>query len=435
MTLKRLMLSGVAALSILGSSAFAADNSGAVNIATDGTGDYLVFPYYAATTAGNWKTNIRVVNTNPTQSIVAKVVIREWKTSAEKLDFPIYLTPGDVWEATLETDSNGNVVLVCNDDSMIVKGVPASVTPQRVPLFPAEGLQDNHYGYIEVFGVGQIAASAVPDMDNDGNTWALNRPQDKDDLYAYYKATLNNGVNPGNIWSGVDTTSMYGQEILFAKNQYGNLAMTLPATALEGVTGSKANTKRVIAADTKAGNVIIPDAGQTVTGVLLKVSEALRKTHLYATYYDNGQGGVADTVLLLTQPMKKYLHPTTPLNNSPIGYSFDNSKDGDASTVSLMDYYLKYSTVARDMEEHTNIQTTEFSGGKQIVRTCNTEICIWDVASYTGSFTNGYVDFDLTGNKTWFNKRKGIHGIPTLMTAKNVSGTNVTNVIKPAYSK
>jgi len=434
MNLKKLMLSGVAALSIMGTSAFAANNN-ATAIACDGTGDYLVFPYYAATQQGAWKTSIRVVNTNPTQSIVAKVVIREWKTSAEKLDFPIYLTPGDVWEATLETDANGNVILVCNDDSMIVKGVPASVSPQRVPLFPAEGLQDNHFGYVEVFGVAQINASAVPDLDNDGHTWAPNKPQDKDDLYAYFKQTLNGNNNPNNDWTGVDTNSMYGQEILFAKNQYGNLAMTLPATALEGVTGSQANTNVIIAADTTPNNVIIPDAGMTVNGVLLNVSEALRKTHLYATYYDNGQNGVAETVLLLTQPMKKYLHPTTPLNASPIGYSFNNSKDGDPLTVTLMDYYFKYSTIARDMKEHTNIQTNEFSGGKPIIRTCNTEICIWDVASYTGAFTNGYVDFDLSGNRTWVNDRQGIHGIPTLMTAKNVSGTTVTNIVTPAYRK
>ena len=425
MTLKKLMLSGVAALSILGASAFAADNSGAVKIATDGTGDYLVFPYYAAVTQGDWKTNIRVVNTNPTKSIVAKVVIREWKTCAEKLDFPIYLSPGDVWEATLETDANGNVVLVSNDDSMIVDGVPASVTAQKVPLFPAEGVQDNHYGYVEVFGVGEIAASAVPDMDNDGNTWSLNSPEDKDDLYAYYLSTLHAGQNPNNVWEGVDTSSLYGQEILFAKNQYGNLAMTLSATAFEGVTGSEANAQRIIAVDTTPSNVIIPDAGQQVEDIVVKLSEALRKTHLYATYYDNGQNGVAETILLLTQTTKHMIS-----NPADIGYSAST-----ATPASMMDYYFKYNTVARDTKEHTNIQKTEFSGGQPVIHTCNTEICFWNVANYTGSFTNGYVDFDLSNNRAWVNQEKGVAGIPVLMTAKNISGSNVTNIVTPAYSK
>jgi len=429
MTLKKLILSSVAALSLIGTSVYAADNSKGTAIATDGTGDYLVFPYYAA--VGSWKTNIRVVNSNPTDAIVAKVVIREWKTSAEKLDFPIYLTPGDVWEATL-TLENGKVVLKCNDDSMIVKGTPASVNPVSVALFPEEGAQDNHYGYVEVFGVGQISAGAVQDMDNDGITWGgVGKPLDKDDLYAYYKSTLHAGNNPGDVWKGVDTDSLYGQEILFAKNQYGNLAMTLAATALEGVTGKNANAQQIIAADTTPDNVIIPDAGTTLNKVLGNVAEALRKKHVYATYYDNGGNGVAETALILTQPMKKYLYPA---GLSAIGYNYKDA-DGNAATKSPLDYYFKYSTVARDMKEHTNIEVNEFSGGKPVIHTCNTEICMFDAANYTGSFTNGYVDFDLSGNKIWANKQSGIHAIPVLMTAKNVEGTNVTNVITPAYKK
>lgn len=439
MTLKKMMLSGVAALSILSTGALAANNANGTKIATDGTGDYLVFPVYFATTSG-WKTNLRVVNTNPARAIVAKVVIREYKTSAEKLDFPIYLTPGDVWEATLETDTNGNVVLKCNDDSMVINGKPANIAPVTKPLYAPVGLENNNIGYVEIFGIGEIDPSNVPDLDGDGNTWkGVGTPEDKEDLYLYYKQTLNGNTNPNGDWSGVDSSSLYGQEVLFGKNQYGSLAMTIPATALEGVTGSEANINPIIGVDTTKDQVIIPDAGQTVDGVVLNIAEALRKTHVYTTYYDDGQGGVAETKLFFTQPMKKYLHPTAPLNASPIGYSFDNAKDGNAAAVSLMDYYFTYSTTPRDMEEHAPVpEQNEFSGGHYTppAKTCNTEICIWDVASKTGAFTNGYVDFDLSGNKQWYDQETfGIHGIPTLMTAKNVSGVIVTNAIKPAYSK
>ena len=433
MSLKKLVVSSVAALSILGSTAFAANNAAGAKLAADGTGDYLVFPVYFATTSG-WKTNLRVVNTNPTKAIVAKVIIREYKTCAEKLDFPIYLSPGDVWEASLKTDENGNVVLVCNDDSMIVKGKPANIQPVTKALFEAGELEDNHIGYVEIAGVGEINAAAIPDVDDDGNTWkGVGTPLDKDDLYRYYKSTLNGNGNPNNDWTGVDTDSLYGQEVLFAKNQYGNLAMTLTATALEGVTGSKANTNVIIGKETTKANIIIPDTGTTVDNVVVSVAEALRKTHIYATYYDDGQGGVAETKLFFTQPMKHYF-PATP-SPSVIGYSFDNTLDGK-KTVSMLDYYLVYNTTPRDMEEHSPKKPeTEFSGGKFVptVKSCNTEICIWDIAKYT-DYTNGYVDFDLSSN-VWSNNKKGIAGIPVLMTAKNVSGKNITNAIEPAYSK
>ena len=100
MNLKKVLLSSVAAVTLTSVAAMAAANV-STTIGQDGTGDYLVFPMYAADDNGNWSTNIKVVNTNTTHAVIGKVVFREWKGSVEKVDFPIFLSPGDVWEGTV----------------------------------------------------------------------------------------------------------------------------------------------------------------------------------------------------------------------------------------------------------------------------------------------------------------------------------------------
>src|SRR6185436_11710386 len=63
----------------------------------DGTGQVLIYPYYTVnSTGGNaFNTYISVTNTT-TVAKVTKVRFREGKTSAEVLDFNLYLSPNDV---------------------------------------------------------------------------------------------------------------------------------------------------------------------------------------------------------------------------------------------------------------------------------------------------------------------------------------------------
>ncbi len=85
-----------------------------VYVAANGVGDALVFPAYIV--GGTFKTNIRVINTSNTYSVVAKVVFREGFSCCETRDFFIYLSPNDVWEAEI-IDKNGKVTIVSDDDS------------------------------------------------------------------------------------------------------------------------------------------------------------------------------------------------------------------------------------------------------------------------------------------------------------------------------
>jgi len=416
MNLKKMVISSIAALSIMGGSAFAADNSNGTKVALDGTGDYLVYPYYAA--VGSWKTNIRVVNTNIHKAIVAKVVIRERKTSAEKRDFLIYLTPGDVWDGEL-VNENGQVVLKTNDDSFILPdGTSAKNVPQTIALVkedqvkgqPAGCKEDNTIGYVEIIGIAEIDGQLIDPY------WVPYTKLNKDLLRKNYLRNVHNNTIANAQaagWEGVDADSLTGQEVLFAKNQYGNLAMTLNATALEGVTGSQPNTLKQIGADTSYATMIIPDGALTAADVINNMSTALHKEEVYVPFYDNGNGQIAETALVLTMPMKKYHYQVNPV----VPYAQDGFY-ANTAILSPMDWKVNFAMLARDTEESST--KPPFSGGRG--EFCNTEICAWDVSNYSKDFTNGYA------------RLKGTNaGIPVAMTAKNIEGTNVTNIFYPSY--
>ena len=76
----------------------------AVNIAQDGLGQVLVFPYY--TTRNGWSTLFNVTNTSG-KTVVAKVRWREGVNSRDVRDFNIVLSPYDVWTAVTRNTADG----------------------------------------------------------------------------------------------------------------------------------------------------------------------------------------------------------------------------------------------------------------------------------------------------------------------------------------
>ena len=89
-------------------------NADKVKIATDGTGDFLLAPLYIA--KDDICSVVKVFNTNETSSILAKVAFRE-HVSSHEVDFPIFLSPGDVWSGTVCQAKDGSVSLTSTDDS------------------------------------------------------------------------------------------------------------------------------------------------------------------------------------------------------------------------------------------------------------------------------------------------------------------------------
>jgi hypothetical protein len=93
--MKKGLVSLVAA-SLLASSAMA------VNIATDGTGDYLIAPVYSV--GNNYNTKVKLVNTDNEKSFLIRAVVRDKSDSHEIFDFTLMMSPGDVWEGTFKND-------------------------------------------------------------------------------------------------------------------------------------------------------------------------------------------------------------------------------------------------------------------------------------------------------------------------------------------
>lgn len=93
----------------------------AVNLATDGLGQVLVFPYY--TTRAGWNTLINVTNTS-NQVVVAKVRFHEGYNSRDVFDFNIVLSPFDVWNGTV-SDSGNMPRFATSDTTCTVPAIPA----------------------------------------------------------------------------------------------------------------------------------------------------------------------------------------------------------------------------------------------------------------------------------------------------------------------
>jgi hypothetical protein len=151
----------------------------AVFIAPNGTGQALVYPYYTARSNGtdSWNTYISVVNTTDDAKAV-KVRVLEGRTSAEVLDFNLFLSANDVWAAAIVPTADG-AKIITGDNSCTAPEIPFPDGQnfrnfQYVGQAAALGrtLDRTREGYIEVIEMAQLTgtfaaavthANGVPD--------------------------------------------------------------------------------------------------------------------------------------------------------------------------------------------------------------------------------------------------------------------------------
>jgi len=173
------MKKSLIALSVLAAtSAFAGGSNPAATVAVagNGVGDLLLAPMFM--TAGGWNTELKVVNTSPTLSTVAKVVFYENFRSTEVLDFFIFLSPGDEWNGVVACVASGSnpcasVTMTSSDDSVLATSA-AFATPAAPAIYAFSNPAS--LGYVGVFeeaawslGSSPLAKSVVKarhDLDN-----------------------------------------------------------------------------------------------------------------------------------------------------------------------------------------------------------------------------------------------------------------------------
>lgn len=156
-------LAGGAAANVLQDNSVATPtNATAETVTNGGIGHQLIIPYYNV--QGGNATLFNVVNTDTVNGKAVKVRFRGASNSDDVFDFQLYLSPGDVWAATLTTDVNGTALLTTSDKSCTL---PSIVTNQpfvtaRLPAFltAAQKSQQTREGYIEIFNMADIPPNA-----------------------------------------------------------------------------------------------------------------------------------------------------------------------------------------------------------------------------------------------------------------------------------
>lgn len=124
-----------------------------------GIGHMLIVPYYS--TQGNNATLINIVNTDTVGKAV-KVRFRGAANSDDVFDFQVFLSPKDVWTASLSKDKNGLTQLTTNDNSCtkparavlnVTPFVTTRLDPTMTDAFKASGTRE---GYVEIFNMADI---------------------------------------------------------------------------------------------------------------------------------------------------------------------------------------------------------------------------------------------------------------------------------------
>jgi len=317
MSLKKYLVSGAAALAILGTAATA------VTVEQDGTGDYLVAPAYYA--VGNWSTELKVVNTNTTHAVVAKVVVREANNSHEILDFPIYLTPGDVWVGTIYQDEDGKVKVKSTDDSLML-GLDRNESGDVVgPVLKGDEVDGGivlpvhqraegdilNRGYVEVYGLAAYDADCLDDANCTNDSFTEGCALDKKKFYV----SVRDGDNTQSLRDAcgatdVDADALLGKQTVFAESSdvNGKRAMMLNMFAM-GDLKTEAWIEDVLGTDT----VIKPEEAQAV-------QQELAKSHIYVMYEGDGDN---------IYPMRT--HFTAPFNGNTYTLSEANMTFRDLS--------------------------------------------------------------------------------------------------------
>lgn len=314
-------------LALLAAPAMANNLAKHVTVAPNAKGDLLVYPMYLA--VEGMETNMEVINTSNTESVVAKVVLRSQKYSQEVLDFLIFLSPNDVFKGTVKF-KNGEVVFVSTDDSVVVGTPPnckyASVDdPFEYPLADpcrndcCDGDDNAFAGYIEVFEACNLDAVSLR-LTGARLAREVDGTVAKETMCTYYynaRALVNVDETP-------DVLTGHGELVLPGIPDYA----LYPAT----VFADYDNTDFLV-----VGRQTI--LGQLSDNNLCEVEATLSKNNLVLPYYNDATSG---TVPIFTFPTKLSLCPLN-LPDSARGPFFNP----------IARYNPKYGLMVYNMKEET----------------------------------------------------------------------------------
>ena len=210
-----------AAIALAGSLGLAGA-ANAVNVNHDGLGEVLLYSLY--TTEGG---NDSLINITNTSSVVTAVKVRflEGMNSQEVLDFNLYLSPYDVWTASVSRSAAGAIIKTA-DTSCTVPTIPAAGVEFRNTQYQGtsyaagkggpQGTDRTRVGYVEVIQMGTVQNEADPSTFKPA-LWATHQAGVPTDCAALNAAW----TPPGGAWVASPSRAITNQ----AGGLYGSMVL------------------------------------------------------------------------------------------------------------------------------------------------------------------------------------------------------------------
>lgn len=136
-------------------------NATVLRVAEGGVGHMLLVPYFSAQN-GNMSV-FHVLNSDTVNGKVVKVRFRSAANSDDILDFQVFLSPGDVWTASVAAGADGTAELKTSDNTCtrpaiaLGQGIPFVTTRLDATRLGADGVKNQtREGYVEVFTMADI---------------------------------------------------------------------------------------------------------------------------------------------------------------------------------------------------------------------------------------------------------------------------------------
>lgn len=255
--------------------------AGAVNLAPDGLGEVLLFPYYTVRN-GNM-TLLSIINTRQRVKAV-KLRFLEGKNGQPVLDFNLYLSPQDVWTGSLAQSATGTV-LTTTDKSCTVPAIPPAgvefsntAYAMTSPDGEDTSLDRTREGYFAAFDMGVVTdsalAAAATHIDGLPQNCAALQQAWTTGVWAL-TPSMGMGFDPGGLWGSLQLVNVnqgtdYGASAIALGGFFSTAIHTAASAPLPNLSSANPETDILTQANPAGG---VPSV-------------------VHSTWPQNSQGGV-----------------------------------------------------------------------------------------------------------------------------------------------
>ena len=419
------------------------------------TSNSLLFPAFFSSTG--WESTIRVINTDPNNAIVAKVVFYDGKDSHELKDFNIYLSANDEWMGTIKI-VDGKATIVSSDDSAPIEATVArGKYPMATETDPMTAVLGANSGYIEVIGMVAGLGNSLKQVDSKYHAEHSLLREDYTKFSMDARGTDSNsifkdGVVQGNIanfpYRDLDAnatfTSLNGHASLAGDIRITNTAngtdMDMPAINLDYTTSSSVAGslgKALVYLEGEKANIVDVEINSVTEDYNITAIEAdLTAITPKVAYITYGDAAINNNYALFTSPFKR-----TIAQLAATGTNTNYFTDADFSNPEALNYG-SFSLTASIYDMSENVMSAgQFSPAttptlvfKNELDSTGTDVTDQNKLPYyleqaaANGFTKGYV---VLKNVNTAAVKNQIPAIVTQMMATTAGSTTVTNWIRP----